>query len=136
MRWLAIDSGEVRVGLAISDIKERVVVPLEIVPATVAFPAIRSIVNREQISGVLIGLPLLPSGDEGDAAVRARRLGNRIARSLDITLVYEDESYTTQAANARNREAGRAKGPGDDLAAVILLEQFLATRLDHSGCEE
>ena len=136
MRWLAIDSGEVRVGLAISDVNERVVVPLEIIPANVAFPAIRSIIDREQVSGVLIGLPLLPSGDEGEAAVRARRLGNRIARSLDIKLVYEDESYTTQAANARDREIGCPKGETDDLAAVILLEQFLKTRLGHSSCEE
>ena len=136
MRWLAIDSGEVRVGLAISDIDERVVVPLEIVPASVAFPAVRSIVDREQVSGVLIGLPLLPSGDEGEAAVRARRLGNRIARSLDVDLVYEDESYTTQAADARNREIGSPEEPRDDLAAVILLEQFLKTRLGHSSSEE
>ena len=130
MRWLAIDPGEARVGLAICDPEERVAVPLEIVPASAAFPAIRAIVDREQVGGVVVGLPLLPSGDEGEAAAMARRLGARIDRSLDVTLVYEDERLTTAAAETRAREAGSSERASDDLAATILLEQFLGSRRD------
>ena len=128
MRWLAVDPGKARVGLAICDPEERVAVPLEVLPASVAFPAIRSIIKREGVGGLVMGLPLLPSGDEGDAAAMARRLGARIERMLDVTLVYEDERLTTVAAEAQVREAGTADRPSDDLAATILLEQFLERR--------
>jgi putative Holliday junction resolvase len=128
VRWLAIDPGEARVGLAVCDPDERVAVPLEVVPASAAFPAIRAIVAREEIGGIVIGLPLLPSGDEGDAAQMARRLGARIARSIEIEIVYEDERLTSVAAEERSRSAGGRGGPSDDLAAAILLEQFLEQR--------
>lgn len=133
MRWLAIDPGEARVGLAICDPEERVSVPLEVVPASAAFPAIRAIVAREGVQGIVIGLPLLPSGDEGDAAAMARRLGARIARSIEVELVYEDERLTTVAAEARARAGGSGDRSSDDLAAAILLEQFLQRRRSAPG---
>ena len=67
MRWLGVDAGLARVGLAISDPDERFAVPLEIVPAAAAFPAIRSIVAREEVGGIVIGLPLTMRGHEGEA---------------------------------------------------------------------
>lgn len=127
MRWLGVDPGEARIGLAICDPEERVAVPLEVVPASAAYPAIRAIVEREGVEGVVIGLPLLPSGDEGEAAAMARRLGARIERGLDVELVYEDERLTSVAAEQQARDARRA-GPSDDLAATIVLEQFLERR--------
>jgi putative Holliday junction resolvase len=128
VRWLAVDPGEARVGLAICDAEERVAVPLEVVPAAAAFPAIRAIVNREEVGGIVVGLPLLPSGDEGDAARMARRLGDRLARSLDVELCYEDERLTTVAAEERLRGAGLGTRARDDIAATVLLEQFLRGR--------
>jgi len=128
VRWLAVDPGEVRVGLAICDAEERVAVPLEVVPAAAAFPAIRAIVNREEVGGIVVGLPLLPSGDEGDAARMARRLGDRLARALDVELCYEDERLTTVAAEERLRGAGLGRRARDDIAATLLLEQFLRGR--------
>ncbi|MDA0352579.1 MAG: Holliday junction resolvase RuvX [Chloroflexi bacterium] len=128
MRWLAVDPGEARVGLAICDAEERFAVPLEVVPASAAFPAIRAIVAREEIAGIVVGLPLLPSGDEGDAAAMARKLGDRLARKLGIDVVYEDERLTSVAAERQARDAGSGKRPSDDLAASILLDQFLAQR--------
>jgi putative Holliday junction resolvase len=127
VRWLAIDPGEARVGLAICDPDERVAVPLEVVPASAAFPAIRAIVTREEVAGIVIGLPLLPSGDEGEAAAMARRLGARLGSGIAVPIVYEDERLTSDAAEQRARAAGRS-GPSDDLAATVLLEQFLAGR--------
>lgn len=133
MRWLGVDFGEIRVGLAISDPDERYAVPLEVVASSAAFPAIRSIVERDYVRGIVIGLPLLPSGDEGDTAARARRLGDRIARQLDLPVEYEDERLTTVVAEQMTLR----KGPSDDLAATIMLQQFLDRRRleahQHSG---
>ncbi len=131
MRWLGIDAGEARVGIAISDPDGRYAIPLEVVPANAAFPAIRAIVARESVAGIVLGLARLPSGDEGDAARMARRLGGRLER-LGLPVEYEDETLTTQQADsvaARvSRGGGRGGGPTDDIAASLILQQFLDRR--------
>jgi putative Holliday junction resolvase len=124
VRWLAVDAGEARVGLAVCDPEERVAVPVEIVPASAAFPAIRARVQRDGIEGIVVGLPLLESGAEGEAARMARRLGERLRRALSLPVEYEDERHTTAEAE---RRAGRLR-PSDDVAAALILEQFLGRR--------
>lgn len=111
-------------GLAICDSDEMMAIPLEIVPASAAFPAIRAIAARESVQGIVIGLPLLPSGDEGEMTVRARRLGDRLARALDLPVEYEDERLSTVAAE----QMAMRRGPIDDLAAMIVLQQFIDRR--------
>lgn len=124
MRWLGIDAGTARVGFAICDPDERVVVPLDVVPAGVAFPAVRTIVGRDGVEGVVLGLALTPRGLEEESARMARRLGDRIARALGLPVEYEDETLTSVEAERR----GGTRRPADDLAAVLILEQFLARR--------
>ena len=133
MRWLAVDAGLARVGLAICDPDERLAVPLEVVPAGVAFPAIRTIVSRDGVQGVVVGLPLTPRGLEEESARMARRLGDRIQRSLGLPVEYEDERFTSVEAERMDQRAHEQRGsgpprPSDDLAAVLILEQFLARR--------
>ena len=121
-RWLGVDPGTVRVGIAISDPEGRLAVPLEIVPARAAFPAIRAIATREAVSGIVVGLPLLMDGPEGAAARAARKLGARVERDGRWPVVYVDERLTS-------REAARyGDGPADDAAATILLQAFLDGR--------
>lgn len=124
MRWMGVDTGGARTGIAACDPEERVAVPLEVVPASVAFPAIRTIAAREEIGGIVIGLPLTLEGVEGPGARLARKLGDRIERSLGLPVRYEDERLTTVAAE---REAG-GRGPRDDIAAALILQQFIDRR--------
>lgn len=111
-------------GLAISDPDGRYALPLEVVPANAAFPAIRAVASREEIEGIVLGIARLPSGDEGDAARMARRLGERLRKALDLPVEYEDETLTSQAAES---VVGRAR-PSDDVAASMILQQFLDRR--------
>ena len=123
MRWLGVDPGSVRVGVAACDPEERVAVPIEIVPASAAFPAIRAIVKREEIGGIVIGLPRTLEGVEGEAARAARKLGERLTR-LGLPVEYEDERLTSVAA-----ERGMPRGDSaDDIAAALLLQQFIDRR--------
>ena len=124
MRWRGVDSGKARVGLGICDEDERIAVALEVVPANVAFPAIRSIAKREGVGGIVVGLPLTLDGREGEAAAMARRLGDRIAAKLDLPVEYEDERLTSVAAG---RQPGGG-GPRDDVAAALMLQQFIDRR--------
>ena len=97
--------------------------PLEVVPASAAFPAIRSIARREGAGGVVVGLPLLADGREGTGAQRARRLGDRIERALGLRVEYEDESLTTVEAEREGHGE-----PRDDVAAALILQQFIDRR--------
>ena len=123
MRWLGVDWGGARVGIAACDPGERVAAPMEIVPASAAFPAIRAIARREEIGGIVIGLPLTLDGGEGSAARAARKLGDRLAR-LGLPVEYEDERLSSAAA-----ERGAPRGEAvDDVAAALLLQQFIDRR--------
>jgi putative pre-16S rRNA nuclease len=124
VRWLGVDPGGRRVGLAACDPNERVAVPLEVVPASAAFPAIRSIVAREGIGGVVVGLPLSLDGSEGAAARQSRRLGERIERVLELPVEYEDERLSTVAAERGHH----GPKPRDDIAAALILQQFIDRR--------
>lgn len=121
MRWLGVDPGGARVGIAACDEEERVAVPIEIVPASVAFPAVRTIARREGVGGVVVGLAVSLDGSEGAQARLARRLGERIERSLGLTVRYEDERLSSVAA-ARGAAPGEAR---DDVAAALILQQFI-----------
>ena len=122
MRWLGVDPGGARIGLAACDAEERVAVPLEVVAASAALPAIRAVVAREGIEGIVVGLPLHMDGREGGAAEAARRLGERVRRALNLPVEYEDERLTSWAA-------GPARGrPNDDVAAALILQAFLDRR--------
>lgn len=122
MRWLGVDYGEARVGIAACDPEERVAVPLEVVPANAAFPALRSIALREEAAGFVVGLPLRMDGTEGAAAAGARKLGERLRRMIGLPVEYEDERLTSVAAERL------ASGPADDVAAALLLQQFIDRR--------
>jgi putative Holliday junction resolvase len=132
VRWLGVDPGRSRVGLAVCDAEERVAVALEVVPAGVAVPAIRSIAQREEIAGLVVGLPLTMRGEEGEAARDARRLGERLRRTLGLPVEYEDERLTTHAAESRTGTTGHGRA-SDDIAAAILLQQFIDRRSQGRG---
>ncbi|MDP6605046.1 MAG: Holliday junction resolvase RuvX [Dehalococcoidia bacterium] len=124
MRWVGVDPGTQRVGIAVCDPEERVAVPVEVVPTSAAVPAVRTVATREEAGGVVVGLPLLLDGSEGEAARLARRLGERIRRRLDLPVEYEDERFTTVEAE---RE-GSGGEPRDDVAAALILQQFIDRR--------
>ena len=127
VRWLGVDPGEARVGLAACDPEERLAVPLEVVPASAAFPAIRSIVQREGIEGIVLGLAISMDGVEREQAALARKLGDRLERTLGLPVIYEDERLSSAAAE-RTRIDPRDRKPRDDIAAALLLQQFIDRR--------
>ena len=94
MRYLGIDFGERRIGLAISDDDERLAVPVEVVTRSSdaqAIDAVLAIAGREGAQAIVVGEPLRLDGSEGDAARRARGFAAKLgaattpARSCSTT---------------------------------------------------
>jgi putative Holliday junction resolvase len=130
-RRLAIDYGDVRIGLAISDITALVASPLRTIKnsvdnSAVVIQEVASIVQDEAISVVYIGLPIHLSGGEGTSTEKVRdfaqELRSHIASHIETRLV--DERLSTKSAINQARSMGKklTRDDVDQMAAVAILE--------------
>jgi len=131
-RLLGVDFGTVRVGLAICDPERVIASPLATYPRKDAekdAAFFRSLIQAEDVGGLVVGLPLHMSGDEGGKAAEARTFGNWLAEVTSVPAVFWDERYTTAVAEDHLRAAGlsyeKRKSRLDRVAAQILLQSYL-----------
>ena len=123
-RYLALDVGDRRIGLAVGDEGGGLARPLRTLrrrSVAADVEAIADVVRREEVSALLIGLPLTLRGEEGPQALRVRRFAEACA-SLGLPVELHDERFTTSEAEiqgATDVDAG---------AASVLLEDFLRKR--------
>lgn len=133
---MALDWGERRIGLALSDELQLIGTPLNAVSRREGkrfpMPALLEQVTRHQPVGLVVGLPLTLEGVEGDAARGARELGTLMASRTGLPLEYLDERFTTARAHRVIQEqGGSTRGRKDDvdaLAAAVLLQGYLDSR--------
>ena len=135
MRYVGLDIGERRIGVAVSDDLGRVATPLAVLDAPREFAqgvGLTQIVEEYRIEAVVVGLPLSLDGSEGPQARRVRTLTGRLMAHLDIPFDYFDERLTSSEASMRMRETGVSerdqRGSKDMVAASILLQAFLDRR--------
>ena len=146
-RILAVDWGERRLGLAVSDplgITAQPAPPEILERPEDAAAAIARAVEHWDASRVVLGLPLELSGQEGDAARRVRALAQELAGKIAIPIETWDERFTSALAERSLRDEGvkgavRRKGGGrertrteakakarvDQRAALLLLQSWL-----------
>ena len=124
MRYLALDVGDRRIGLAVGDDAHGLSRPLRTLARRSVvkdLAEIERIAREEAIDVLVIGLPLTLSGEEGHQAERVRRFA-AASEKLGLPVRLYDERHTSSEAEirgARDLDAG---------AATILLEDFLAQR--------
>ena len=135
-RLLAVDWGEVRIGLALSDETQTLATPLETLVRRrgkrFPMPRFLELVAQHEPSGGVVGLPLTGEGDEEASAVAARKLAGDLAHRSGLPVELWDERMSTARALAAIREQGGStrgrKGDVDSLAAAVLLQHFLDAR--------
>lgn len=135
-RLLAIDWGEVRLGLALSDETQTLAAPLETLlrrpGKRFPMPRFLELIALHAPTGLVVGLPLTPDGTEGASALAARELGALVARRTGLPVEWWDERMSTARALATIQEQGGStrgrKADVDALAAAILLQHFLSSR--------
>lgn len=142
-RYLGVDYGTKRVGLAISDGIGLTATPLEVVPRKELEAALRRIGEEYDLEGVIMGLPTALGGHEGESAKGARALAGEISALLGVDVEYVDERFTSRMAESALLEAGlkrrERKETVDKVAAAIILQAFLDSRrspgnsTDHTG---
>ncbi|HEY9448192.1 MAG TPA: Holliday junction resolvase RuvX [Gemmatimonadaceae bacterium] len=132
-RVLAIDYGEKRIGLAVSDPSRTVASPAGFIARRAGKrPPIAEIIRRaeeHEARAFVLGLPLDDQGEESPRSEEVRRIGAELERRTGYAVSFVDERYTTAAALRTVREMGGTtrgrKGDVDALAATILLQHAL-----------
>ncbi len=132
MRYLCIDLGGKRTGLAVGDDETGVVCPLQVVEAAPG-PALLGLLDRvirdQAPDALVVGLPLNMDGTEGPAAKGARDFARQIADRCGRTIHWQDERLTSDAAEEHLDGSGRThkqkKQIRDALAAAEILRDFL-----------
>jgi putative pre-16S rRNA nuclease len=131
-RILAVDWGQRRIGLAVSDPQGIIATGLETLvvrgPAD-ALARVAKIAVEREAGRIVVGLPLLLSGERGEAAQNAQNFADALAQRTGLPVVTYDERLTSALSERRLREVGarrgRAKTRIDQGAAVALLESYL-----------
>jgi putative Holliday junction resolvase len=131
MRWLGIDHGEKRVGLAVSDEMEMFAAPYRTLLADhKLISELQQIVDRERIGGIVVGLPKNMDGTIGPAAVKAQEFGKKLAVAVPAAkILFWDERLTTteaqRALHAAGKDTKQSRKIIDQVAAQILLQSYL-----------
>src|SRR5262249_55230939 len=131
-RLLGIDYGSKRVGLALSNPEQTIATPLDTYLRRDEKQDERylaQIAQKHRIAGLVVGLPVHMSGDEGEKAREARAFGQWVASATGRPVVFHDERYTTALADEHLRAAHltpkKRQALRDRLAAQVLLQSFL-----------
>lgn len=129
---LALDIGETRIGIAISDRTGRVAMPLKVMLAqdVVALSRpFRMLVEDHEPDILVCGLPRTLAGEEGPQAERVKEVALGVSRSLGLPLHFVDERMSSREAKRILREQGlsekQMRGKVDMVAASLFLQAWL-----------
>ena len=135
MRALALDIGEVRIGIAASDASGRVASPVKVLPAAEVLSCaktFRRILEDYEPEVLVCGRPQTMSGEDGPQAERVMAQARSIAQSCDLPLEFADERLSSSEAKRILREQGlnekQMRGKVDMIAASLFLQAWLDSR--------
>jgi len=136
MRIMALDLGEKRTGIAVSDSLGRVSHPLDVVPThDVLDNAItfRRLLEDHEIELLLVGIPVSLDGSEHSQATRIRKQATRLETLYNLPVEFADERFSSKEAKRVLRQLGYSekdmRGKTDKIAASIVLQAWLDKRL-------
>ena len=129
---LGLDVGDVRIGAAISDELGFAAHPLCTITRKnrkTDLAVICDLINTHQVDAVVIGLPLMLSGEIGIQAEKVQKFANRLKQEARIPIHLWDERLTTVEAEDILRDAGKPRNKRrqviDQVAAVLILDEYL-----------
>jgi len=130
MRYLAIDYGTKRTGLAICDPAETIVSPLAVLEGQKELlKKIADVVKANGVEAVVLGLPLNMDNSEGPQAKLVLKFADQLKEHLDIPIHFQDERLSSFGAEDKLAPADFTRGEKrkrlDAVAAAEILEAFL-----------
>ena len=135
-RWVGVDYGKKRIGLAISDPGETIASPAGVLDGSGRIPADAAATiawcSDNEVEGIVVGLPLNMDGTIGQQARLTQEFINRLRNTSSLPIEAWDERLSSYQADQFMDLAGVAptkrKGRRDALAAQVILQSFLDAR--------
>ena len=138
MRVLGVDLGERRVGIAVSDPTGSIAQPLPTLRRRAGkrmpLATLRDLAEQYGVQGIVVGLPLAPSGDDTEWTRTVRQAASDLEQRSGVPVHLVDERFTSKAAERAVRGIGlpknkrEEKGRVDAAAAVLILQSWLDAR--------
>jgi putative Holliday junction resolvase len=133
-RILALDVGERRIGVALSDLSRTLATPYTTIHATpvpVFFKKLSQIIMLEEVVQIVVGLPISLNWPRSPQAQRIRTFIETLATHVTVPIATCDERYTSAEAERMMIDAGlrpeQRKARIDEVAASIILQDYLTT---------
>ncbi|HMN96281.1 MAG TPA: Holliday junction resolvase RuvX [Phycisphaerales bacterium] len=137
MRYLALDLGERRTGVAVGDDRTRLVSAVAVLESPrgeALLAALRRTIEEYGPDAIVLGLPINMDEREGGAAASVRAFGETLRTRFGLDVLYQDERLTSFAADQAMARSGRTHGQKrsirDALAAKEILEDYLRGSAD------
>jgi len=135
MRILAVDHGEKRIGLALSDETATIATPLKVVEHVsrpIDATQVADLAAQNNVGLIVIGQSFDEDGNPNPAGRRARRFADELKNQTNIPIELWDESFSTQDARSARIELGVSRknraGHQDVFAAVVILQSYLEAK--------
>lgn len=132
MKIMSVDYGDVRTGIAMSDIRGILASPYTVIKESYQPKLVEKIVEiikENKIEKIIIGLPRNMDGSYGYRCDECKSLGQAITDVIDIEIAYEDERLTTVMAHnvlsSNNVRGQKRKDNVDAVSAVMILQSYL-----------
>ena len=135
MRVLALDVGDKRIGVAISDLTQFLARSLKVIQRGSRqedFAAVTRLLEEYEVEKVVVGYPRSLDGTIGGQAEKVERYAEGLAEALDVPVLLWDERFSTVSAERLMREAGlrgkKKRERVDVVAAAVILQDYLDSR--------
>ena len=132
MKYLALDVGDVRIGIAMSDMLGIIASGYETYirkKNDSDFDYLSQLIKSNNVDIVVVGLPINMSGDEGNRAEIVREFAAELQEHISVPIVFQDERLSTVSAERVLLEAdisrNKRKNVIDKIAATIILQSYL-----------
>ena len=130
-RFLGIDYGTRKTGIAVSGPMGAICSPLTTVPTPKVFKELESRIEEFNISKIIVGWPINEDGSDQEITRTVEEFIGRLRKKFDIEIEAWDERYSSMRARAILKDSGVRKkrrnqrGAVDAMAAVVILEEYL-----------
>lgn len=132
MRIMALDYGDQRIGIAMTDLLQVLASPYDIYHRKHTdedFDYFINLIKKEQVETIVMGLPLNPMGEEQEIAEKVREFAERLKDLTNCKLIYWDERMSSVTAEEilkrREKDWKKRKSQLDKYAAMVILQDYL-----------
>jgi putative Holliday junction resolvase len=132
MRIMALDIGEVRIGIALTDPLCVIASPYDVyvrsnIEKDVSY--FKDLIQIKKVKKLIVGLPKHLDGNEGKTAVMIRDFVDELIKEVDVEVIFLDERFTSKSADQflidNNMRRKKRKNIIDKMAAQIILQNYL-----------